>query len=90
MKIMKIQRRKLELFMINVPMINRTSRNIYVTKKQIEKLNALPVGKEIFLSRFYCYFGGDFHVVRTSNGLQYVPNPWNQRDDEGLGSFYLV
>jgi len=59
---MKIRFRKVELYMIYVPTINRTSRLIYVTKKQLEKLNALPVGQEIFLSRFYCLLGGDFQA----------------------------
>jgi len=85
---MKIRFRKVELYMIYVPTINRTSRLIYVTKKQLEKLNALPVGQEIFLSRFYCLLGGDFHVLRTNDGRQYMPNPHSQRGDEGLAAFF--
>jgi hypothetical protein len=76
MELMKIQRRKVDLYKIIVPMINGCCRYIYVTKKQLEKLNALPVGEEISLSRLYCYLGGDFHVLRTKDGLQYMPNPY--------------
>jgi hypothetical protein len=83
---MKLHRRKLELYMIYVPIINRTFRFIYVTKRQLAKLNALPVGEEIFLSRFYCLVGGGFHVLRTNHGLQYMPNPHHQRGDEGLSA----
>jgi hypothetical protein len=85
---MKIQCRKVELYIISVPMLNRVSRPIYVTKKQLAKLNALQVGKEIFLSRFYCLLRGEFRVLRTKDGLQYMPNPYSQRDDEGLAAFF--
>ena len=85
---MKIQRRKLQLYVIHVHDINRIIRRIYVTRKQLAKLNALPVGKEIFLSRAYCLVRGDFHVLRTNHGLQYMPNPHLQRGDEGLVAFF--
>src|SRR5437879_6561936 len=84
---MKIKNRKAELYMINVSIINGAIRPIYVTRKQLAKLNALPVGKEIFLSRCYCLLNGDFHVVRTNNGLQYMPKPHLQHDEEGLDVF---
>lgn len=48
-----------------------TSRSIHLTKKQLEKLNRIPVGKEVFLS---CFYGGaDYWVLRTPDGLQYMP-----------------
>ena len=72
----KIRNRKVELRQIAVPMIGNTLRIIHVTPKQLEKLNALPVGKEVFLSLYYCQIGGDFWVIRTNDGLQYVPNPY--------------
>jgi hypothetical protein len=87
MKFMKIKSRKAELYMISVSTI-KGLRPIYVTKKQLAKLNALPVGKEIFLSRCYCLLRGDFHVLRTKSGLQYMPNPYRQRDDEGLAFLF--
>lgn len=91
MKTLKIQRCKIELYRIKVPIINRTSRAIYVTKKQLDKLNALPVGREIFLSRFYCLVGGAFHALRTNNGLLYMPNPYSHVEkDDGLAAFYEV
>jgi hypothetical protein len=90
-KTLKIKKRKVELYRISVPIINRTYRDIYVTKKQLDKLTALHVGREIFLSRFYCLIGGDFHALRTNNGLQYMPNPHrNVEKDDGLGAFYEV
>ena len=91
MKTLKIQKHKIEFYRINVPIINRTYRVIYVTKKQLDKLNALPVGREIFLSRFYCLIGGNFHALRTYKGLQYMPNPYrNAGKDDGLEAFYRV
>jgi hypothetical protein len=39
MKIRKIKNRKVELYMVSVPMIDRTCHTIYVTKKQLEKLH---------------------------------------------------
>jgi hypothetical protein len=42
----KIKNRKVELCQIAVPMIGNTLRIIHVTPKQLEKLNAIPVGKE--------------------------------------------
>ena len=45
----KIRHRKVELRQIAVPMIGNTLRIIHVTPKQLEKLNALPVGTEVFL-----------------------------------------
>jgi hypothetical protein len=72
----KIKNRKVELCQIAVPMIAKTLRIIHVTPKQLEKLNAIPVGKEVFLSQYYCQIGGGFQVIRTNDGLQYVPNPY--------------
>ncbi|HZT34385.1 MAG TPA: hypothetical protein VFA15_00585 [Nitrososphaera sp.] len=87
---MKIKSRKAELYMISVSIINGI-RPIYVTKKQLAKLNALPVGKEIFLSRYYCRLSGDFHVLGTKSGLQYMPNPHrNLGDDDGLTRLFEV
>jgi hypothetical protein len=33
-------------------------------------------GKEVFLSNRYCQIAGDFWVIRTNDGLQYMPNPY--------------
>jgi len=71
-------------------MIKSNYRIIYVTKRQLEKLNALPVGKEIFLSQFYCYLGGEINVLRTNNGLRYVPNAYCHRDSDGLAAIFEV
>ena len=79
---MKIKNRKVELCQIAVPMIGKTLRIIHVTAKQLEKLNALPVGKEVFLSLHYCQIGGDFQVIRTNDGLQYVPNPYRPLESD--------
>src|SRR5215475_14997297 len=57
--------RKVELCQIAVPMIGNTLRIIHVTPKQLAKLNAIPVGKEVFLSQYYCQIGGDIWVIRT-------------------------
>ena len=72
---MKVKNRKMALLEINVIIGGRTSRPILVTTAQLAKLDRLPVGKEVFLSRYYCYSGGEFLVIRTSDGLQYMPNP---------------
>ena len=79
---MKIKNRKVELRQIAVPMIGNTRRIIHVTPKQLEKLNALPVGKEVFPSLYYCQIGGDFWVIRTNDGLQYLPNPYSVSDND--------
>lgn len=73
---MNIQSRKVELYKISVPLIGRTSRTIYVTKKQLKKLNALPLGKEIFLSRFYCFLGGEFHYSAQIMGCNTCRTPF--------------
>jgi hypothetical protein len=44
----KIKNCKRELRQIAVPMIGKTLKIILVTPKQLEKLNAIPVGKEVF------------------------------------------
>jgi len=61
-------------------MIGKTLRIIHVTPKQLEKLNAIPVGKEVFLRQYYCQIGGGFWVIRANDGLQYVPNPYRVSD----------
>ena len=53
-----------------------------MTKKQLEHLNAIEAGKEVFLSCFYASQGGGCWALRTEDGLMYVP--WMQeRSDEG-------
>jgi len=54
---------------INVPMVGGTVTVVYATLKQLEKLNSILLGKEIFLSSRYCQIGGGFWVVRTSTDL---------------------
>jgi len=56
----KIKNRKVELRQIAVPLIGNTLRIIHVTPRQLEKLNAIPVGKEVFLSQYYCRSEGTF------------------------------
>ena len=46
---MVIKNRKCELYKVSVPMFWKTSIDIYVTPKQLAKLNSIPVGKELFL-----------------------------------------
>jgi hypothetical protein len=69
----KIKNRKVELCQIAVPMIAKTLRIIHVTPKQLEKLNAIPVGKEVFLSQYYCQIGGDFQVIRPMMAFNTYP-----------------
>jgi len=80
---MKVKNRKVTLHQVNVAM----GRVIHVTPKQLEKLNSIPVGKELFLSNYYCQIGGDFWAIRTRDGLQYLPNPYcgSQNDAYLLG-----
>jgi hypothetical protein len=48
-----------------------TFREIHLTKRQLEKLSDLPVGGEVFLS---CFYGGaGYRVLRTPDGLLYMP-----------------
>jgi len=87
----KIKNREVELRQIAVPMIGNTLRIIHVTPRQLEKLNAIPVGKEVFLSQYYCQIGGDIWVIRTNDGLQYVPNRYSLSDaDVGFLDSMLV
>ncbi|HEY1469445.1 MAG TPA: hypothetical protein VGF61_10405 [Candidatus Acidoferrum sp.] len=65
------------LHQINVTICGRTFRPILVTPAHLAKLNSAPVGKELFLSRYYCYNGGDFRAIRTKDGLQYMPSPYH-------------
>jgi hypothetical protein len=79
---MVIKNRKCELYKVSVPMFWKTSIDIYVTPKQLAKLNSIPVGKELFLSRRYCQLGGGFWAIRTRDGLQYMPNPYSASDSD--------
>ena len=79
---MKIKNRKVELCQISVSMFSSTLKIIHVTRKQLAKLNSIPVGTEVFLSRHYCQVGGGFRVGRTSDGLQYMPNPYTASDSD--------
>ena len=74
---MVIKNRRQELHTVSVPMFGKTSTSIYVTRKQLAKLNSIPVGTEVFLSRRYCQLGGDFWAIRTRDGLQYMPSPYS-------------
>jgi len=71
----RIKNRKVQLYRIMVPTFGRTLRIIFVTQKQLANLNSIAVGQEVFLSHRYCQIGGDFWVVRTTEGLQYIPSP---------------
>ena len=73
----KIKNRTIVLHKIMVPMGGRTYRRLLVTPCQLAKLNALPMGKEISLSMFYCYSGDNMHVIRSRDGLQFMPSPYH-------------
>jgi hypothetical protein len=75
-----IKNRKIVLHKIKVPVGGRTYRRLLVTPRQLAKLNALPIGKEISLSMFYCYSGENMHVIRTTDGLQFMPSPYHTRE----------
>src|SRR5262249_47629649 len=72
---LKIKNRKVELRQIAVPMIGNTLRIIHVTPKQLEKLNAIPVGKEVFLSRYYCQIGGTFGLFGPTTAFNTYRTP---------------
>jgi hypothetical protein len=80
----KIKNRKITRYVINLwHSDGKTLQDLYVTKKQLEHLNAIEVGKEVFLSCFYASKGGGCWALRTEDGLMYVP--WmNERSDEGV------
>lgn len=78
---MKIKNRKMTLYRVGVLMGRRTSTSIWVTHAQLAKLNCVAIGKEIFLSNYYCYFGGNIWVIRSRDGLQYIP--YRHRPDQG-------
>jgi hypothetical protein len=63
-----------------------------VTKKQLEHLNAIEVGKEVFLSHFYASQGGDCWALRTEDGLMYVPRMCEHSDEgvEWLKELYAI
>jgi hypothetical protein len=72
---LKIKSRRLVLHKIVVTMCGGTLRSILVTPVQLANLNRVTVGTEFFLSRRYCYSADAFWVIRTKDGLQYMPNP---------------
>ena len=80
---MKVKNRKMALHQVNVIIGGRMFRPILVTTAQLAKLDRLPVGKEVFLSRYYCYSGGEFWIIRTSDRLQYLPNPHRGNPADG-------
>jgi len=79
---MKVKNRKVTLHQITVPMGGRRLTVIHVTPKQLEKLNSISVGKEFFLSNYYCQIAGDFWAIRTRNGIQYLLNPYSASQDD--------
>jgi hypothetical protein len=78
-----IKNRRVSWHAITVPMGGRTSKVIYVTDKQLARLNAVPVGKEVFLSNAYCMIGSGW-VIRTVDGLQHMPFPSGASRDEDV------
>lgn len=80
----EIKNRKITRYVIKLwHSDGKTLQNLYVTKKQLEHLNAVEVGKEVFLSCFYASQGGDCWALRTEDGLMYVP--WmHESSDEGV------
>ena len=87
---MKIKNRQAALRRICVPLGGCSLMYIYVTDKQLVRLNRTPVGKEVFLSDRYCQIGGSFWVIRTKDGLQYVPNPHGgSQEDIGILEWML-
>jgi hypothetical protein len=79
---MRIKNRKVALRRIYVPFGNGSIRCIHVTDKQLARLNRIPVGREICLSNFYCQIGGDFSVIRSNDGLQYLPNRYCRSQED--------
>jgi hypothetical protein len=80
----KIKNRKIIRYVIELwHSDGKTLQHLYVTKKQLEHLNAIEVGKEVFLSCFYASQGGGCWALRTGDGLVYVR--WmHDRSDEGV------
>ena len=80
----KIKNRKITRYVIELwHSDGKTLQHLYVTKKQLEHLNAIEAGKEVFLSCFYASQGGGCWALRTGDGLVYVP--WmHDRSDEGV------
>jgi hypothetical protein len=83
----KIKNRKILLHKVDVPTGGRTFKAVYLTPRQLQKLNAIPMGKELFLSRFYCHFGCDIWVIRTRDGLQFMPSPFHTREWLGFDHY---
>jgi hypothetical protein len=79
---MKIKNRRVLLHQIKIPVCGRTYRHILVTSAQLAKLHRAQVGTEIFLNCYYCHTGGDFWVIRTKDGLHYMPNPYRGDPDD--------
>jgi hypothetical protein len=78
----RIKNRKVALRRIYVPRGDGVYKTIYVTDKQLAHLNRIPVGREVFLTNFYCLAGGGYWVIRTNNGLRYMPNPHCSSEDD--------
>ena len=80
----KIKNRKITRYLIELwHSDGKTMQDLYVTKKQLEYLNAIELGREVFLSCFYASQGGGCWALRTKDGLMYVP--WmHERSDEGV------
>ena len=70
----KIKTRKITRYVIKLwHSDGKTLQHLYVTKAQLAHLNAIEIGKEVFLSHFYASQGGDCWALRTEDGLMYVP-----------------
>jgi hypothetical protein len=77
-----IKNKKMTLHRVDVILTGRTLLPILVTPAQLRKLNRLPVGKEISLSKYYCYRGRESRVIRTRDGLQWIPSPYGRNPDD--------
>jgi hypothetical protein len=72
----KLKNRKIVRYVVEVDCAGvgyppGTHRAIHLTKRQLEKLSRIPTGKDVFLSNFYG--GAGYRVLRTPDGLQYLP-----------------
>jgi hypothetical protein len=63
----RIKNRKLKLYEIRVHIDGYSVLPILVTKKQLAKLNALPMGKEVLLTNYYGqWVAGSTWCVRST------------------------
>ncbi len=80
-KLKKLSNRRIVLYVVSLDWGDgRTVSPILVTKKQLARLNRVPVWCQVFLSTRYIYRGESCHVLRTPDGLLRIP--WMSRPEE--------